>query len=108
MEKEELMEKTVWQQKHGSVIFWTVSAGIMIFLRTDIDSFQKAKEISLMMPSNRSLCPFLLMEAFGCLYSVKRSILARTKASLAGIAQLCLDEAFQLSGTARSPDIRKV
>ena len=108
--RKNFMEKTVWQQRHGSVIFSGQSAGIMIFPANWILTlFRKRKKSLFMMPSNREPLPVSLMEAFG-LYLVKKIYLGAEEGQLMGIAQLCLDEAsFSKVAAERPgvPDIRK-
>ncbi len=105
------MEKTVWQQRHGSVIFSGRSAGIMIFPANWISIlFRKRKRSLFMMPSNREPLPVFLIRRRLVSYLVKKIYLGAEEGQLMGIAQLCLDEASFSKVAAEQPgvpDIRK-
>ena len=91
-------------------LLWTVSGDYDLSCELDIDSFQKAKEISLYDAIKQgAFARFFDTEAFG-LYLVKKIYLGAEEGQLMGIAQLCLDEAsFSKVAAERPgvPDIRK-
>ena len=111
MEKEELYgEDRLAAETRIRNLLWTVSGDYDLSCELDIDSFQKAKEISLYDAIKQgAFARFFDTEAFG-LYLVKKIYLGADEGQLMGIAQLCLDEAsFSKVAAERPgvPDIRK-
>ena len=111
MEKEELYgEDRLAAETRIRNLLWTVSGDYDLSCELDIDSFQKAKEISLYDAIKQgAFARFFDTEAFG-LYLVKKIYLGAEEGQLMGIAQLCLDEAsFSKVAAERPgvPDIRK-
>ena len=111
MDKEELYgEDRLAAETRIRNLLWTVSGDYDLSCELDIDSFQKAKEISLYDAIKQgAFARFFDTEAFG-LYLVKKIYLGADEGQLMGIAQLCLDEAsFSKVAAERPgvPDIRK-
>ena len=111
MDKEELYgEDRLAAETRIRNLLWTVSGDYDLSCELDIDSFQKAKEISLYDAIKQgAFARFFDTEAFG-LYLVKKIYLGAEEGQLMGIAQLCLDEAsFSKVAAERPgvPDIRK-
>ena len=111
MDKEELYgEDRLAAETRIRNLLWTVSGDYDLSCELDIDSFQKAKEISLYDAIKQgAFARFFDTEAFG-LYLVKKIYLGAEEGQLMGISQLCLDEAsFSQVAAERPgvPDIRK-
>lgn len=111
MEREELYaEDRLAVETRIRNLLWTVSGNYDLSCELDIDSFQKAKEISLYDAIKQgAFARFFDSEAFG-LYLVKKIYLGADEGPLMGISQLCLDEAsFGKIAAERPgvPDIRK-
>ena len=91
MDKEELYgEDRLAAETRIRNLLWTVSGDYDLSCELDIDSFQKAKEISLYDAIKQgAFARFFDTEAFG-LYLVKKIYLGAEEGQLMGISQLCL------------------